>query len=179
MAKQKEQEDSLLYMREYIEEFSEKIPKKLWAVLPLGQGRQDLVKITFHRTRSCLVWILVTFETKRVQDFKKEKATNQKNRIYRLLINFFPHFQLMREEFFLHLALCPVPRRLLRHPRWMSEAVEGRDWAFLISVSLESCAGPGTKWILVNAYWMNEWWKADWSDPWMGEEMNQLLISMM
>ena len=29
MAKQKEEEDSLLYMREYIEEFSEKIPKKL------------------------------------------------------------------------------------------------------------------------------------------------------
>lgn len=49
------QEDSLLYMREYIEEFSEKIPKKLRAVLPLGQGRWDLIKITCHCTHSCLV----------------------------------------------------------------------------------------------------------------------------
>ena len=55
MAKQKEQEDSLLYMHEYTEEFPEKIPKKLRAVLPLGQGRQDLIKITLHRACSCPV----------------------------------------------------------------------------------------------------------------------------
>lgn len=51
------QEDSLLYMREYIEEFSEKIPlQKLLTVLPLGgEAGFDKKKITCHCTHSCLV----------------------------------------------------------------------------------------------------------------------------
>lgn len=44
-------EDSLLYLREECtEEFSEKMPKKLLAVLASGGGRdrrQDLIKVTF------------------------------------------------------------------------------------------------------------------------------------
>lgn len=54
----------VLYMREYGEELSGKIPKELLAVLGSGgEARMWLVKITFHCARSGLCLNTVTSDT--------------------------------------------------------------------------------------------------------------------